>query len=156
MARSFSGGQPAFPRQPATPTVGYYWPWMEGDRFGQFFLYSGENDADRLLTAARLMQVLLALLTATLIFLWAGQLGGPWAGLLGTALWVFSQVALTHGHIVQTDGDGTLTILALNLEFHPFRTTSSPPQRNDRGSGFWPGTDDEALVSSALAHFSLP
>jgi hypothetical protein len=90
----------------------YYWPWFEGDRFGQFFLYGGENDADRLLTAARLMQVALALLTATVIFLWANQLAGAWAGLLGCALWVFNPVALAHGHIVQTDTGGTLTILA--------------------------------------------
>jgi 4-amino-4-deoxy-L-arabinose transferase-like glycosyltransferase len=89
----------------------YYWPWFEGDRFGQFFLYGGENDADRLLTAARLMQVTLALITAAAIFLWANQLAGPWAGLLGCALWVFNPVALAHGHIVQTDTGGTLTAL---------------------------------------------
>ncbi|HXI83070.1 MAG TPA: glycosyltransferase family 39 protein [Verrucomicrobiae bacterium] len=98
----------------------YYWPWMEGDRFGQFFLYSGENDADRLLTAARLMQVVLTLLTAVVIFLWANQLAGPWAGLLGCALWVFNPVALAHGHIVQTDGGGTLTILASLWSFTHF------------------------------------
>jgi 4-amino-4-deoxy-L-arabinose transferase-like glycosyltransferase len=98
----------------------YYWPWFEGDRFGQFFLYGGENDADRMLTAARLMQMVLALLTAGMIFLWASQLGGPLAGLCGCALWVFNPVALAHGHIVQTDGGGTLTILAAVWSFTHF------------------------------------
>jgi len=98
----------------------YYWPWFEGDRFGQFFLYGGENDADRLLTAARLMQVVLALLTAALIFLWANRLGGTLAGLVGCALWVFNPVALAHGHIVQTDGGGTLTMLASVWSFTHF------------------------------------
>jgi 4-amino-4-deoxy-L-arabinose transferase-like glycosyltransferase len=98
----------------------YYWPWFEGDRFGQFFLYGGENDADRLLTAARLMQMVLALLTAAMIFLWANQLGGPLAGLLGCALWVFNPVALAHGHIVQTDVGGTLTVLAAIWSFTHF------------------------------------
>lgn len=98
----------------------YYWPWLEGDRFGQFFLYGGENDADRMLTAARLMQVVLALLTAAMIFLWASQLGGPLAGLCGCALWVFNPVALAHGHIVQTDGGGTLTMLAAVWSFTHF------------------------------------
>lgn len=98
----------------------YYWPWFEGERFGRFFLYGGENDADRLLTAARLMQVALALLTATVIFLWAKQLAGPRAGLLGCALWVFNPVALAHGHIVQTDCGGTLTVLAAVWSFTHF------------------------------------
>ena len=98
----------------------YYWPWFEGDRFGQFFLYGGENDADQLLTAARLMQVALALLTATVIFLWANQLAGPWAGLLGCALWVFNPIVLAHGHIVQTDTGGTLTMLASVWSFTHF------------------------------------
>ncbi len=98
----------------------YYWPWFEGERFGQFFLYGGENDADRMLAAARLMQVVLALLTGAVIFLWANQLAGRWAGLLGCALWVFNPVALAHGHIVQTDAGGTLTILASIWSFSHF------------------------------------
>jgi 4-amino-4-deoxy-L-arabinose transferase-like glycosyltransferase len=98
----------------------YYWPWFEGDRFGQFFLYGGENDADRLLTAARLMQVVLALLAAAVIFLWTNQLSGPWAGLVACALWVFNPVALAHGHIVQTDTGGTLTMLLSIWSFTHF------------------------------------
>jgi len=98
----------------------YYWPWFEGDRFGQFFLYGGENDADRMLIAARFMQVVLAVLSAAAIFLWAKQLAGPIAGLFGCALWVFNPIALAHGHIVQTDGGGTLTVLLSVWSFTQF------------------------------------
>jgi 4-amino-4-deoxy-L-arabinose transferase-like glycosyltransferase len=98
----------------------YYWPWFEGDRFGQLFLYGGENDAERMLIAARLMQVVLAILTAAVIFFWSRQLAGPTAGLLGCALWVFNPVALAHSHIVQTDGGGALTVLLSVWSFSHF------------------------------------
>jgi 4-amino-4-deoxy-L-arabinose transferase-like glycosyltransferase len=129
----------------------YYWPWFEGDRFGQFFLYGGENDADRLLTAARSMQVVLALITAAMIFLWANQLGGPWAGLLGTALWVFNPVALAHGHLVQTDGGGTLTVLASIWSFTYF--VQHPRLRNAMIAGLAFGL---ALTTKLSALLLLP
>ncbi|HUI08150.1 MAG TPA: glycosyltransferase family 39 protein [Verrucomicrobiae bacterium] len=98
----------------------YYWPWYEAERFSQSFLYGGANDADRLLTAARAMQAVLALLTATMIFAWARQLRGELAGVCACALWVFNPVALAHGHIVQTDVGGTLTMLASLWSFTHF------------------------------------
>ena len=54
------------------------------------------------------------------IAVWASQLAGPLAGLVGCALWVFNPIVLAHGHIVQTDGGGTLTILAAVWSFTHF------------------------------------
>lgn len=133
---------------PAGRNNWYYWPWFEGDRFGQFFLYGGENDADRLLTAARLMQVVLGLLTAALIFLWANQLAGPLAGLLGCALWVFNPIALAHCHIVQTDGGGTLTVLAAVWSFTYF--IQHPRLRNAAVAGLAFGVALTTKLSSLL------
>ena len=104
----------------------YYWPWYEGVRFGQVFLYGGGNDADRMLIAARLMQIALAVLTAVVIFFWTRQLAGEMAGLLGATLWAFNPVVLAHGHIVQTDGGGTLTVLLSAWSFTRFAQRPSP------------------------------
>jgi hypothetical protein len=136
---------------PAGRDSWYYWPWFEGDRFGQFFLYGGENDADRLLTAGRLMQVVLALLTGTMIFLWANQVAGPSAGLLGCALWVFNPVALAHCHIVQTDGGGTLTVLGSIWSFTHF--AQHPRLRNAIIAGLAFGL---ALTTKLSALLLLP
>ena len=126
----------------------YFWPWIEGDRFGQFFLYGGENDADRLLTAARLMQAVLAVLTAVVIFLWANHLAGPIAGLIGCALWVFNPVALAHGHIVQTDTGGTLSVLASVWSFTHF--VQRPRLRSSLFAGLAFGLALTAKLSALL------
>jgi len=71
-----------------------------------------DNDAERLLTAGRLMQAALTLLAGIVIFLWACELAGSTAGVLALAMWCFNPVALAHGHLIQTDAGGALTFVA--------------------------------------------
>ena len=89
----------------------YYWPYWDGDRLGNVFLYGGFNDADKLLSAGRWMQVLLMLATGLVIFLWLRKLSGPEAAVFGLALWVFNPLALAYGHLVLTDMGVALMIL---------------------------------------------
>jgi len=88
----------------------YFWPYWEGDLFGQILLYNGENDADRLLGAARWMQAGLTVLTGLVIFLWLRRIAGNHAGLLGAAAWVFNPLALGYGHLVLTDVGAALAV----------------------------------------------
>ncbi len=89
----------------------YYWPYWDGDRLGNVFLYGGFNDADKLLSAGRWMQVLLMLVTGLVIVSWLSKLSGPEAALFGLALWVFNPLALAYGHLVLTDMGVALMIL---------------------------------------------
>jgi 4-amino-4-deoxy-L-arabinose transferase-like glycosyltransferase len=89
----------------------YFRPMAEGNAFGNLFLYDGTNDAEKLLFAGRLMQVVLTLLTGAVIFFWVRQLAGGKAAVLGAALWVFNPIALAYGHLVLTDMGVTLTML---------------------------------------------
>ncbi|MBW2416600.1 MAG: phospholipid carrier-dependent glycosyltransferase [Deltaproteobacteria bacterium] len=70
-------------------------------KFGDRFLY--ENDADRLLFWGRLPNVLLSLLLAFYVFLWARDLHGPAAGLCALFLCVFSPNVIAHGRLVTFD-----------------------------------------------------
>ena len=106
----FSGG----------PDTWYYWPYWEGDILGQEFVYGGANDADKLLSAGRWMQVLLTLITGAVIFLWLRELAGPGAAVLGVALWTFNPLALAYGHLVLTDMGVTLGILLAVWTFGRF------------------------------------
>jgi hypothetical protein len=89
----------------------YFRPMAEGNAFGNLLLYDGTNDAEKLLFAGRLMQVVLTLLTGAVIFFWARQLAGGEAAVFGMALWVFNPIALAYGHLILTDMGATLTFL---------------------------------------------
>jgi hypothetical protein len=88
----------------------YFWPYREGGLFGQILLYGGENDADRLLTSARGMQVVLTLLTGVVIFFWLRHIANVRAGLLGAVTWVFNPLALGYGHLVLCDVGAALMV----------------------------------------------
>src|SRR5206468_675398 len=103
--------QPLAQLFPAGRQSWYFWPYWEAQVFGSTWLYSGVNDAERLLLAGRLVQIALTLLTGLVIFLWTRQVAGNAAGLLGTALWVFNPVALAYGHLVLMDMGVTLFML---------------------------------------------
>lgn len=102
------------------PDTWYYWPYWEGDLMGQAFVYGGANDADKLLTAGRWMQVLLTLITGAVIFLWLRELSGPAAAVFGVALWTFNPLALACGHLILTDMGVTLGILLAVWTFGRF------------------------------------
>ncbi len=94
---------------PAVPAW-YFWPYWEGDVLGQLLLYGGDNDAERLLGAARGGQAVLTILTGLVIFLWLRRLANPQTALLGVAAWTFNPLALGYGHLVITDVGAALMV----------------------------------------------
>lgn len=70
---------------------------------GAQFLYEKGNDADKIINAARIGPILLTLLLAILIYIWASELLGKWWALFPTFLFSFSPNVLAHGHYVTTD-----------------------------------------------------
>jgi tetratricopeptide (TPR) repeat protein len=92
----------------------YFWPDADAQMLGQEFVYGGANDADKVLAAARWMQVALTVLTGIVIFLWLRQLAGGMAAALGVALWALNPVTLAYGHLVLTDmGETLMFVLAV-------------------------------------------
>ena len=86
--------------------------WRVSDRLlpsyaGQ--LYFGElvlkhwNDPRRTLALARLPMLMLTLLLGCLVYFYAQTLGGPWGGVLCTAVYASSPLFLGHGPFVLTD-----------------------------------------------------
>ena len=65
----------------------------------------------RYVTFARWMCIPFSLLGAAACWCWATRLYGPWAGLLGLFLWVFSPSTLGHGHLITMD----IPAAALNI-----------------------------------------
>jgi 4-amino-4-deoxy-L-arabinose transferase-like glycosyltransferase len=97
-------GEPAraaelFPRGPNF----YHYPEDEEFVFGGILIYGGQNDAERLMFWGRIPEVLLTLVTALLVLLWARRLQGDAAGLLAAAMFLLNPVMLAYGHIVQSD-----------------------------------------------------
>jgi 4-amino-4-deoxy-L-arabinose transferase-like glycosyltransferase len=88
-----------FPRGPSF----YHYPFNEQSLFGGLFVYSGLNDAERLLFWGRLCAVALTLLTGLLVFLWTGNLKAAPVGVLAAAMFLLNPVILAYGHIVQSD-----------------------------------------------------
>ena len=150
-ARTWSAAmKPVEAMFPAGRSNWYYWPWFEGELFGQLVVY-GDNDADRLLVTGRLMQVVLTLLTGVLLFLWANELAGTQAGLLALTMWCFNPVALAHGHLIQTDAGGTLTIVAALWACGRFLTQPTRVRAIVAGVGF-----GVALATKISAVLLLP
>lgn len=69
--------------------------------FGGRMLYG--NDADRLLFWGRMPNVLLSLVLALYVFVWARKLYGSGAGLLALFLCAFSPTVIAHGRLVTFD-----------------------------------------------------
>ena len=83
--------------------------WVFGER-----LLEKWNDPKTTLAWARLPMLLLMLVLGFVIYVYAEQLGGAWAGLLCLAAYVSTPAFLTFGPIVHTDVAGTLfSLLAL-------------------------------------------
>jgi 4-amino-4-deoxy-L-arabinose transferase-like glycosyltransferase len=81
----------------------YHYPEDEESVFGGILIYGGQNNAEKLMFWGRIPEVLLTLLTALLVFLWARHLEGDAAGLLAAAMLLLNPVMLAYGHIVQSD-----------------------------------------------------
>jgi 4-amino-4-deoxy-L-arabinose transferase-like glycosyltransferase len=73
-------------------------------RFGHDFLYATPgNDADALLLHARAAMMIIPLLLAALLWLWASDLWGELAGAATLLVWCFEPNLLAHGPLVTTD-----------------------------------------------------
>jgi 4-amino-4-deoxy-L-arabinose transferase-like glycosyltransferase len=89
---------------------------------GNQFFYQLGNDADQLVTNARIFPIILTLLTILLIYIWSRELlGGRWA-LLPAFLFGLTPTVLAHGHYVTTDVGATLGVLLATLGFTKFLT----------------------------------
>ena len=87
---------------------------------GAEFLYFSGNDADEIISLARIFPILITLLTSLLVFIWGKELlGGKWA-LLATALFAFSPVVMGQGHYVTTDLGATFGVLLALFAFVSF------------------------------------
>lgn len=70
-------------------------------KFGNTFLFS--NNADRLLFWGRIPMILISVLLAWYVFLWAYELFGSSAGLVALFLYTFMPNLLAHAQFVATD-----------------------------------------------------
>ncbi len=129
-----------FPRYHPAWTDEVNGQWEVG---AQFFYFSG-NDADKLVTRARIFPIILTLFTIILIYIWSRELLGKWA-LLPAFLFGLSPTVLAHGHYVTTDIGATLGVLFATFSFVKF--LSAPRLRNVLLAGI-------ALGFSLLAKFS--
>ncbi|MBT3378839.1 MAG: hypothetical protein HN742_24755 [Lentisphaerae bacterium] len=87
--------------------------WQTSDmlKAGQRFLYHEENDADRIVLAARMAMALLTLGTGLVVFLWSRRLFGDLGGLISLALFAFCPTALANGALVTSDMASALAFL---------------------------------------------
>ena len=71
--------------------------------FGREFLYRSGNDANMIVSWARLPMILIMVLLGFYVFKWAREIYGNSAGLIALFLYSFSPTFLAHGRYVTTD-----------------------------------------------------
>ena len=97
------------PHQPGWPDVTHF---SDLFRVADEFFWRIGNDAEGMIHWARLPVMLLSVSLAALVFLWARELNGMWAGLLALLLYVFDPNILAHSSVVTTDLGGVLFAFA--------------------------------------------
>jgi hypothetical protein len=95
-------------------------PYFKMEDFinGTKFLYGG--DADAILMRGRTVVALFSLALAALVYLAAGEVFGPLAGLLALGLFVFEPVMLSNGALVTTDMPLACLFFASTYGFYRF------------------------------------
>jgi Dolichyl-phosphate-mannose-protein mannosyltransferase len=101
----------------------YLGQWVFGD-----WLLTHWNDEAKVLAWARLPMLLLTLALGWIVFVYARQLGGDWAGLLCLAVFVSTPAFLTFGPLVLTDMAVTLFSLLTIWRFADL--WQNPTKRN--------------------------
>ncbi len=79
------------------------WNALDQYTFADRFLYHNHVSADTLLTAGRLMQLLLSLLMGGFLFWFVRKSAGGKAALYALVFWCFSPIILANGTVVTTD-----------------------------------------------------
>ncbi len=106
----------ALPALATGPIVDYSKSWSSNQRygmplnqwaFGWEFMYANAARYHDIYFWARLPVVGLSILTGLIVFLWAGELFGPPAGLVALSLWTFCPNAIAHAGLVTTDMGAT-------------------------------------------------
>lgn len=92
---------------------------------GNQFLYESGNDADKIISLARIFPILLILILIIAVHLLSKELIGRWWAFLPTFLVAFSPNILAHGHYVTTDIGATLGIFLATLSFLTFLESTS-------------------------------
>jgi 4-amino-4-deoxy-L-arabinose transferase-like glycosyltransferase len=95
---------------------------------GYQFLYNAGNDANAIIRTARIVPILLTILTLVLIYFFARRLMGPWWALFPSFLFGLSPTILAHGHYVTTDVGAAFGILLGTYFF--VRLIESPSTKN--------------------------
>lgn len=91
--------QPNFPTQSPAWTTAINGEWSMGTQF----LYESGNNANEIIQTARIMPILLTILTIILVYLLARSLIGDWWALMPAFMFAFDPTVLAHGHYVTTD-----------------------------------------------------
>jgi 4-amino-4-deoxy-L-arabinose transferase-like glycosyltransferase len=117
--------------------------WDQGYRF----LYAAHNDANAIVQTARIMPILLTILTLILVYFFAKRLMGSWWALLPAFLFGMSPTILAHGHYVTTDVGAAFGILLGTYFFT--RLIESPSKKNIWLAGI-------AFGIAQLTKFSTP
>jgi hypothetical protein len=87
---------------------------------GSAFLYNSGNDANAIIQTARLMPILITILTIILVYFLARRMIGKLWALLPTFLFALDPNVLAHGHYVTTDVGAAFGILLATFFFLKF------------------------------------
>ncbi len=110
--------------KPGWPDVNHF---RDLFRVADDFFWRIGNDADSIVIWSRLPNLVLTALLAGLVFLWAQQMHGAWAGLLALLLCCFDPNIIAHSSVVTTDLGATFfTFLSVYLLW---RFCKHPSQR---------------------------
>ncbi len=135
--------QPNFPTQSSAWTSEVNGQWD----MGTTFLYHSGNDANAIIQTARIMPILLTILTILLVYFLARRMLGDWWALVPTFLFAFDPNVLAHGHYVTTDIGAVFGVL-LSLFFF-LKYVEAPTTKNLWLAGL-------AFGIAQITKFSLP
>jgi len=87
----------------SVPTDDVAWEENQWGPFADRLIWRPGNNVDLIFFLGRLMTVALGMLFAALVFRWARQLWGTWAGVVALALFVFDPTIVAHSRLTTDD-----------------------------------------------------
>jgi 4-amino-4-deoxy-L-arabinose transferase-like glycosyltransferase len=103
---------------------------------------------DRVIYAARVPIMLLSLLLGTVVFRWASDLGGPWAGLIALGLYAFDPNIVAHSSVAAIDLGAAAFVVFASYTF--WRALRRPTRINVALAGVMLGLALAAKVSTLI------